>query len=175
MAVLTKEGSKQAEAIAQKLSHFNVDVIYCSKLKRAIQTAQIIAKKLGKKVIFNSAFNERSWGIFEGKSWDRNKTKLMRKYESEKSKTKPDGGESYRQFKKRILGGVESLIEKHEGQVVLLVSHGGVIRALIPALKGVPRQQLQDLHVYNTSVTIFKMAEGEVVEELLADVSHLEN
>lgn len=173
-AVLTEEGFKQARAVANALKNMHVDVIYCSKLRRAKQTAQIISKTLGKKITYNGALNERSWGNLEGKSWDKQKDKLVAMYESEKTNLRPSGGESCLEFKERLLFDLEKIIEANEGKTVLIITHGGVIRTLIKAFKKIPDEEMVDLRVNNTSLTIFRLNEGKVEEEILNDIKHLE-
>lgn len=174
LPILTNEGLKQASALAIKLKNFNIETIYRSKLKRAIQTASIISKTLGKRVKFSSALNERSWGKLEGKEWQKNKKRLVQMYESNKT-SRPRGGETFKEFKKRILEYVENILEKNEGKTILLVTHGGVIRTIIKIFKNIPEEEMENFRVYNTSLTIFKINEGKIEEELLADIKHLKN
>ena len=172
-AVLTDEGEKQAIALSKKLKNLKIDLIYTSELKRAIQTARIIAKHLKKKVIRSAAFNERSWGIFEGKNWEKTKNVLIRTYETDRDNLRPEGGETYQEFKKRVFWEIEKIIKIEDGRKILIVTHGGVVRVLIKFLKNLSDQEMQGIKVYNTSLTIFKMNAGKVEEELIADVEHL--
>ncbi|MBI2327779.1 histidine phosphatase family protein [Candidatus Curtissbacteria bacterium] len=171
--VLTKKGKKQAEALAKKLQDLAVDVVYSSRLKRAAQTAQIIAKTLDKKIIYSKYLNERSWGIYEGKDKESVFKKLDQMDVKRRFDYKPIGGESWREFEKKLLKFFKRLIGKNEGQTVLVITHGGTIRALFHILKNVNREKSLDLKFHNTSLTTLKMVDGRVEEELINDISHL--
>ena len=167
---LTKEGKKQAEKLAQKLNDLQIDYIYSSNLKRAKQTAAIIAKKLEREIIVASEFNERSWGVFEGKNWDKNKESLIELYEKGRPDFRPEKGESYNQFLKRIKNRLDEIIKVHEGQTVLLVSHGGVLRGLVKSFKG---EFPEDSKIENASLTTIKIDNNKVVETIINDIDHL--
>lgn len=65
---LTNLGRLQAKQVAQELKYKKIDVIYSSPLRRALETAQIVAKKLGvKQVKINNNLIERDFGILTGK------------------------------------------------------------------------------------------------------------
>ena len=173
--MLTDLGKKQSVLLAEKLATLDVNVVYCSKLKRAIQTTEIIYKKVKRPIIFTEGLNERSWGIYEGTNSEQVFKKLDKMDINRRFNYKPKGGESWKEFEKRILVTIEEIVKKNEGKTVVLVTHGGVIRALIPVLKKVPREISLENKIANNSLTIFKMNEGEVEEELINDISHLES
>ncbi len=69
---LTNEGRQQAKIAGQAAKHIKIDLIVCSPLSRAHDTAKIIAKEIGypiKQLQTNSLLIERDYGQLEGKPW----------------------------------------------------------------------------------------------------------
>jgi broad specificity phosphatase PhoE len=118
--------------------------------------------------------NERSWGIYEGTAFEKVFQKLDKMDINTRFNYKPKGGESWKEFEKRLLVTIEEIVERNEGKTVAIVTHGGTIRALIPILKKVPREISFEDKIANNSLTIFKLDEGGVEEELINDISHLQ-
>lgn len=174
LSVLTAVGKTQADALGAKLADFKIDVIYCSKLKRAKETAAIIAKKIKKDIRFSEKLNERSFGIFEGTEAKSFFAKISALPASRRHLYKPIEGESLVDMERRAYEEVKKIIEQNEGKTVLIVTHGGIIRALVHMLKRIPRQERSDLRIANTSLTIFKLHENKILEELINDIGHLE-
>lgn len=124
-AKLTEKGKFDAKKIAEKIKEKNIEIIYSSKLKRSIQTAEIIAEILNKKLIQINILNERNWGILQGR-----RDKDIYKELSIRFTYTPPDGESFKQFEKRILSFVKSIKKKYPGKIILLVTHAGVIEVL---------------------------------------------
>ena len=174
VAKLTKNGIAQAKGLGKALLRWDIDLIYSSTLKRARRTAEIINESLGKEIIFLDDLRERNWGVLEGESVDEVFEKLEKLDFQKRFRFKPEGGESWLEFEKRLLVCLEDVVMQNQGKTVLLVSHGGVVKVLIPLIKKLPREETFDLKIHNTSLTIFKIDEGEIVEELINDIAHLE-
>ena len=172
-STLTKVGKEQATLLAEKLKSFSVEKIYCSELKRAKQTAAIISKALKKRVSYSLELNERSFGEFEGGDVKEVFSKLAAMDDKSRYLFVPKGGESLAQFEKRVYAQFEKIVEENEGKIVLVVTHGGVIRSMINLFKDTPIEHRMDLKIPNTSLTIFKMHEKAIREEIIADTEHL--
>lgn len=121
---LTEEGWNQARALADKTVDLDLDLIICSTMLRAKQTASAVADKLNIPVIEDSRLVEQNYGIYEG--MDRktpgfleNKRHFAVRY---------PGGESMMDVAHRIYGLLEDVKREHDGKNVLLVCHGGVLR-----------------------------------------------
>ena len=121
---LTEEGWAQARALAEKATSMEIDLIICSTMLRARQTASAVAEKLNVPVIADERLVEQNYGIYEG--MDRktpgflaNKRHFAVRY---------PGGESMMDVAHRIYGLLEDVKREHDGKNVLLVCHGGVLR-----------------------------------------------
>ncbi|XP_062156932.1 phosphoglycerate mutase-like protein 4 [Alnus glutinosa] len=174
---LNDAGRQQAAAVADRLSREpNISVVYSSDLKRAFETAQIIATSCGGlEVIKDPDLRERNLGDLQGLVL-REATKLSPKaykaFLNHKTDQEiPGGGESLDQLYERCTSSLERLGRKHKGERVVVVTHGGVIRALYK--KACPNGRSGG-KVLNTSVNIFLLSDGEKwTIKLWGDTSHL--
>ncbi len=131
---LTKKGEKEIKEIAKKLKNKKIDLIFSSDLERARQTAEIVAKELGLKVIYDKRLREINAGIFDGK-----KIKEWQKFFSnyrERFLKKIKDGENYNQVKIRVYRFLEDLERKYQGKKILIVSHQIPLTMLEGAVKG---------------------------------------
>ena len=82
---LNEVGIKQAKQTKEELKNVDIDLIICSPLKRAKQTAQIINEGRNIPIIFDDQIIERNFGEFEGEKikfdefWDYNETQKYHK------------------------------------------------------------------------------------------------
>lgn len=157
---LTLAGRKQALDLAESLRGRRVAYIYTSPLARAVQTAEIVAGVLGAGVRVREGLQELTVGAYEGQpeqmgpfleafqAWARGD--LAATY---------DGGESAEQVVTRMLDVLESIVDLHRGETVLVISHGGVMSVALPRLAS----NLSDNHASD-----LRIANAATVE-LLAD------
>lgn len=125
---LSPRGVAQADAIADRLSNMDFELIYSSDLGRALQTAESISVKTGKTIQIDLRLRERNMGIFEGLT----DLERLDKYPKERKKYLEPGnnyqipkGESREQRNKRVIECFEYIVQKHLGQTVVVVTHGG--------------------------------------------------
>ncbi len=59
----------------------------------------------------------------------------------------PPNGEPLSRFEARVLGSLQRLARAHDGQRLLLVTHGGVMRLLLARARGLPRKDLLQVNV----------------------------
>jgi probable phosphoglycerate mutase len=133
---LSDVGHAQAEHLAAYLESEEIDALYASPLRRAVQTAQPIADCKGLTITIEE-------GIAE---WDRNSSEYI-PVEEMKAQNHPrwqamlrgdwDGqDESPDQFADRVVTTIEGLIDAHPSQRIALVCHGGVINAYLGHVLG---------------------------------------
>lgn len=164
---LSRKGVSEAKALTKRFnlsSGIQIHAIYTSKLKRAIHTAELATKELGIPIKKLKSLNERNYGIFEGKTIPH--SFLIKEIKK---------GESKLKFEKRVISTFKKLLEKHKGETLLVVCHGGVIRVLFKHVKNISDEEIITYSFPNTSVSIFEINEGKFVEKLTADTSHLLN
>lgn len=130
---LTDKGRQQAQYAADYLKDIEFDAIYSSPLMRAHNTALPHAKLRGMEVIDRDDLMEIFIGDWEGIPTDTLKIKYHDEFfngwtDNYFSFTCP-GGESVPECGKRFRGELERIAKDHVGKNVLVVAHGGVIRA----------------------------------------------
>ncbi|KAE7999581.1 hypothetical protein FH972_003992 [Carpinus fangiana] len=173
---LNDAGRQQAAAVADRLSREpNISVVYSSDLKRALDTAQIIATSCcGLEVIKEPDLRERHLGDLQGlvlREAAKISSKAYKAFLNHKTDQElPGGGESLDQLYERCTSSLERIGRKHKGERVVVVTHGGVIRTLYK--KACPNGRSGG-KVLNTSVNIFLLSDGEWTIKLWGDTSHL--
>ncbi|MCL5019449.1 MAG: histidine phosphatase family protein [Patescibacteria group bacterium] len=135
---LDSKGKAQALELAKELKHIKFDKVFSSDLLRAKQTAEIIA--LEHKLIVKTikALREREFGIFEGKHWTILKEiddALNQLEESKRFSYKHHTTmESDEELMSRFLTFLREIAIASPGKKILIVTHGGPMRALLTVL-----------------------------------------
>lgn len=150
---LNDNGRKQAEGLGVCLGKDRYEVIISSTLSRAVETAEIISKRIGvEKVKKNKFLMERNYGSASGLTATERKMKF------------PDGlvsdQESIDALRKRVMGTLKAIAQNYRGKKILIVTHAGVIRAIVSALsKG--EIVTDGIKIKNLSVTILWYERGK--------------
>jgi len=121
---LTGTGLEQADAAALVLRDVAVASIWCSPLRRAQETAAVIARGKGLAVHLLPDLQERNWGAWEGQP----RSVLIRD-------ATPDGGEGPDTFRDRIRSAMAAVIGPFPA---LIVAHSGTAREIHAALSAAP-------------------------------------
>jgi len=135
---LTARGRAQAAALAERLEKFQLDAIYSSDLARAGSTAQAVAEAQGLDVVQLPALREVDVGEWQGLTRDEAEERFpdgFRRWQA--GGTGWEKGETYGEMSARVLKTVTRITRDHEGGRVLIVSHGGPIRAIHAAALGI--------------------------------------
>ncbi|WP_054870644.1 alpha-ribazole phosphatase [Caloranaerobacter sp. TR13] len=132
---LTEKGKQQINSILDILSKANIDILYSSPLSRALVTAEIISKHIGKKIYVSEKLKEMNFGIFEGKSYiEISETHHLEweRWINDNIKYRIPNGESLTDMYNRVTQFIDGL--KDKTGTFLLVTHAGVIRIVITYL-----------------------------------------
>lgn len=138
-SILTKLGEKQARAIGQKLKKLQIEVIVCSPLYRAKQTAELANESLRVKIIEDNRFNEIDVGEAEGMLREDIKAKypnIFEKWHSNSDECENvcyPGGETKKQARDRILSGLDDWALKNY-KTVAVSAHGIMISQIMNML-----------------------------------------
>lgn len=151
---LTSKGEEQARDAAKKLKGSNIDLIVSSDLKRAKETADIIAKELGVEVISDKRLRERNFGVLEGTTLeDRMKNNLTELFERRHHKgAQIPGAESVEEVEQRISEILAEHKEKHGHKNIVVISHGHTLRRLFGILKKLGADGIEELRFENASI-----------------------
>jgi alpha-ribazole phosphatase/probable phosphoglycerate mutase len=140
---LTELGRKQAHALADLVAGERVEAIYSSSLERALETARIVGARTGLDVTTRDDLREVDTGSWSGLSRAEVKQRFPEGFERWVSGGAGwDDGESYEQMAARVLAALRDIAAAHPAGRVLVVSHGGPIRAIQAAANGM------DIHEY---------------------------
>ncbi|HYC79824.1 MAG TPA: histidine phosphatase family protein [Candidatus Binatia bacterium] len=132
-APLDEKGLEQAKEVIGKLPD-DFEIIYSSPLKRAAQTAEIIANHFSKAVEYNNNLKERDFGSLSGKTWHQIDEEvgahLSELDEQLKYDYTPYGGETAEQVRSRLNTFIEEVRSKHPDSKIVVVTHYGLINLM---------------------------------------------
>jgi broad specificity phosphatase PhoE len=127
---LTARGERQAERVALHVARTRGDAsaLYASTLSRARRTAEPIAARLGLALTLDAALCEYDLGEWEGTPYAEliQRHRLFERMAREPD-WRPGGGESARGVATRVGGGLRAIAERHPGERVVVVTHGGAL------------------------------------------------
>jgi probable phosphoglycerate mutase len=159
---LAETGQRQAEAVAERLRSLpKVDAIYASPLERTRETAAPIGKVRDLKVVPEKGLLECDFGDWTG----RQLKELMKLPEWSTVQRYPSGfrfpnGESFAEMQTRITGAVTTLVERHRGGTVVVVSHADPIKAAVASALGTHLDLFQRIVISPCSVTTIAYGTG---------------
>ncbi|MGZ5847184.1 MAG: histidine phosphatase family protein [Ramlibacter sp.] len=137
---LNETGRWQAQRVGQALADEPITAVYSSDLERAQATAQSISEVKGVPVIPHEGLRERSFGMFEGRTFDEIHQTWPEHANSWRKRIPewqpPEGGESLLQLRERVTRTLEQLAARHPGEQIVVVAHGGVLDALYRVATG---------------------------------------
>lgn len=147
---LSENGRKEVQELALKLSTRKFDAIYSSDLLRCVDTAKPIHEYMkSTPLIYSKEIRELSFGRFEG--FPAFFTKIGIKLGAIFNLKAP-GGENWTDLSNRVIPFLNSIYEKYPDGNVLLVTHGGPIRFIIPLLDKSIKSKTFDQAVPNCSI-----------------------
>lgn len=175
---LSTEGLAQAEALAARLTREEVTAIYSSPQLRARQTAEIITRACGLKVLIEPALREMDFGCWEGLTHAeitaRYPEQMRAWWNDPAAEPAPHGGESLAQVARRAREAYNKIMCRHgEGEAVLIVSHGGVLQALLCEALGPPLRARWSYWLKAGALSELQVFEGQPVLVSLNESSFL--
>jgi broad specificity phosphatase PhoE len=144
---LNVRGREQAAAVAPRLSGWRFAALYTSTLARAAETAAIIGIALDLAPVPDADWREVHFGELEGAPGEpltRDHGELVSAL-ARRDRPLAPGGETFTEFDIRIRRGYDAVCAAHPGENVLVVSHGGALKALIARLIGLPPEGIAHL------------------------------
>ncbi len=144
---LNSAGENQAAQLAKELGEIPWDYVYSSALRRAVRTAEIIVRGQYP-VIQVAGLNERHCGEWQGRkrselARELGHSDLMTFWKVAGPQFAPPGGETFDQMVRRSVAALRIVINSHPtGSTILIVSHGGPIRAITGHLSGLSIEEI---------------------------------
>ncbi len=142
---LNEEGRRQAQQVADRLALESIDAVVASDLRRAIQTAELIAAPHGLSVITTPLLRERDWGSFTG-----------RYIPDLRGEVWPDDIETEEALLTRAHQFLTKMTATYEGKRVVAVGHGIINKAILAvyascSMKEVQRMMNAEVRILTTS------------------------
>ena len=172
---LDRVGLKQAELLGKYLSNWELEAIYSSPLRRALDTANMVARY--QKVAVRVAEGLTDFDYGEWQSVPEQEVKklypaLLNEWHSNPHKVRTPGGESLEDVRRRVVELINDILPRHRGNV-LLVSHRVVIKVLICYLLGLDNSHFWNIRQDVCGITTFDHVDGRFVLTRHNDTSHL--
>ena len=155
---LSDEGRAQIRTTADWLAPIaeGVDTVVASPVRRTMESAELIAERLGRTVEVEPGFAEMEFGRWDGLTLaevaERDQAGLDAWLGS--MDTAPPGGESFRQVQERVLAGLDRILEAHAGRTVVVVSHVTPIKTLVAQALTAPLESVLRMELSPASVTV---------------------
>ena len=156
---LTDVGEQQAQHTAELLEHMNISAIYSSPIQRAKHTAEIVGKHNSLDVSIDERLIELDMGKFTGMAYDEifnDHGNVFMKFYQGDLEIAHNGVETFDEVKKRVLGIVDHVLEKHPDENVVLVTHMDPIKAMLSTVVDLSPTNLFELIIANASLNLFR-------------------
>lgn len=168
---LSPRGIEQYHALKGRFDGTRIKACYTSDLTRCVTGARLLGEHLGIEPVVERNLREMCVGVWEGKSW----TELMARYPDEWEARLKDivsyrvpQGENLVDVHERVMPVVDSIAERHRGEEVLVVAHGGTNRVILLNAIGAPLSSLFSIEqTYCCMNIIDYYADGKTVVKLL--------
>jgi len=180
---LSDLGRLQARAIGGRLRNERFDAIYASDLVRAWDTAQAIgqaglAERPGApQPMADPRLREMDFGEWEGKTSVEIAASHPEAHARSKSRDadfRIPGGESFRDLYDRAVSCVVSLVERHAGQSICVVAHGGILDMMYRHVHSIALDQPRVFSLYNAAYNCLEHSGGRFRLEVWGEVAHLD-
>lgn len=157
---LNDRGIAQAGALRDWLKNIEIQAVYSSPMRRAMQTAEILAEgRNGLDIEPEAGVAEIDYGDWVGMTFREVEEKFNKDYNDYRfhpSRMNIPGGESVVQVQERAVAAVERIRARHDGGRVLVVSHADVIKAVLVHYLAFPLDWLQKVGCDNGSLSIYR-------------------
>ncbi|MDD5645099.1 MAG: histidine phosphatase family protein [bacterium] len=176
---LTKLGKRQAAAAAGYFSHLRQTdfKIFSSDLRRAKETAKCFSEVLKKRILYEKGIREIALGDWEGmtpEEVDFHFDDGFKKWLLKPSRIVIPGAETIKDFQARIKKAWTALLPKFHDNNTVIVTHGGVITALLAWwLKADFDALILRLVIDNGSITHVRVSGERVIVMSVNSVSHI--
>lgn len=175
-APLNEHGRRQAEALAKFIRNIGMSALYSSDLRRAVETAELLAERLGFEPVYDARLRERNIGAWQGLTLKEMRDWYPDEYEqllADVDRFRIPGGESRAEVRARMMAAFDDFLKQNDGETVGIITHTTAIRALLSEL--IPDCDPNSVEVNNTSVTTLVRGEANQWQLVAAnDVMHLE-
>jgi probable phosphoglycerate mutase len=161
---LSEEGRDQVRATSAWLAPLaeQVDAVVSSPVRRTLESAEILAELLGHEVEVEPGFAEMEFGDWDGLTFDEVASRHGSDLEAWLGSldVAAGGGESFRDVQKRVLDGLQRVLDTHAGRTVVVVSHVTPIKTLVAHAVDAPLEAVFRMELQPASVSVVSFFPG---------------
>lgn len=176
---LSEDGRKQARALKKVLKN-DFQAVYASPLTRAMETAHILCEGTSLQAIPCEGMKEINFGAWEGLTFNEIKNNYPEEFNAWRADEKEGplvGGDlSLLNASLRAAEAIRTVAENHQGEKVLIIAHGGIIKAGLIGLFEWKMTMYHHFYVGNTAISKlnFRSTDDPVLESF-NDTNHLKD
>jgi broad specificity phosphatase PhoE len=163
---LNEQGREQASALADELEDVPLGAVYSSDLRRAYETALVVAERQALPVTALRELREVDVGSWTGLAHEEVKQRFPDAYRKMRARSGRgwDGGETYGELAARVLPALRRIAGEHPGDTVLVVTHSGPIRTTRAHAAGLDfaTDRSAAPHVEGVRLWAFTVTDGEL-------------
>jgi probable phosphoglycerate mutase len=173
---LNATGRWQAQLVSQRLTGLGATALYSSDLQRAYETAQIIGRTVGLRVVQKIGLREMHFGRWQGWTSQQIRERDPAGYAARRADpydVPPPGGETWRRFYDRAVRALEEVLTTTAAEQIIVVTHSGVCTALGLRAQGLDCTGRRTFSNDNCSLHTIVVAGAQWRAVCLNDVTHL--
>jgi alpha-ribazole phosphatase len=163
---LSAVGRVQCAALAEQFRGEPVGAVATSPALRARETAEAIAAPHGLDVEVAESLRELDFGDLEGRAYDEiavSDPELYERWMTAPTTVRFPAGESFADLQERVDAGIAELRRVHRDELVVVATHGGVVRAVLRSVLELPAERIFRIAVEPASVTTLDWVDGEPI------------
>ncbi|MBW4077095.1 MAG: alpha-ribazole phosphatase [Acidobacteria bacterium] len=160
---LSNDGMSHAHRIAEVLQAAPVAATYASPLRRSRQLAELIARTHDHGVRIDPRLQEIDFGDFEGRRYsdiEREAPAAYATWMAVPTSLRFPNGEDFADLRNRVSECATQIVDRHEGETVVIVSHAGAIRALLVHVLSMPDASAFRLAQRYGSINVIEFGDG---------------
>lgn len=173
---LSSEGRWQARQLALRAATLDLAALYCSPLRRARDTAEIVGQPHRLRPEIAADFTELDLSRWEGLTGDEIEARDGEAWQTwcaDPARLRLPGIESLAVLQQRVRRGMEGLVRRHAGSTIAIVTHDGVVRIAVLNCLGMSLGSYRAMPIDNTGLTTLDFAPERTYLRCLNDTGHL--
>ncbi|MDY6908083.1 MAG: histidine phosphatase family protein [Chloroflexota bacterium] len=173
---LDETGFRQVAAAAEQVAQYGPVAVYSSPLKRAMSTAEPIARRLGLRVEPLEGINDMDFGSWQGMAIAEVRERypqLFEQWRYSPERLQIPGGESLDGVRDRVVAALDGAVARHEDQTFAFVTHRVVCKVLLCYLLGMDNSHFWQIAQDAAAINVFDVWEGGANVRLINDTCHL--
>ncbi|MBQ9933598.1 MAG: histidine phosphatase family protein, partial [Ruminiclostridium sp.] len=176
-SLITDNGYRQIQALAQRFRDIPIDAVYSSDLFRTMTTARAICDTKGLPLVTRPDLREIHMGDWEDRTFAAIamvEPEMMGYFSQSSPLYRAPNGESFQEVRDRGSAAILDIAARHEGQTVAIFAHGTLIRNSLAAFQGIGPEGMHKMkHSDNTAVAYLEVENGKANVIFADDNSHL--